>query len=80
MKKQMCDCCGSIFFVANYTQEQLRETVIRTVSTFSDKKSHYEILHYLTKIGFKMFDVKNVMTSLWHEGKIELTAERCRLK
>ena len=79
MKKQMCSCCGSDFYIGDYTLDELRQTITLVAGRWGHKKTLDEIVQYLTAQGFKMNDVRSQMTRLWDEGVIELSPERCVL-
>lgn len=76
--KEMCNHCGSELFVASYTKESLREHVIKQLE-LNDNVSHDEFLKNLVKDGFRLSDVQNCLTRLWHESIVKLTREKCEL-
>lgn len=79
MKAQMCLCCGSNFYVGDYTLDELRQTITLVARRWGHKKTLDEIVQYLAAQGFKMSDVRTQMTRLWDEGVIELTPGSCRI-
>ena len=79
MKEEKCECCGSSYFVDNYTQEQLRNALLTVIARWSDKKTSDEILQYLAAQGFLLSHLKIEMTRLWDNKVVEFVGDRCRI-
>ena len=79
MIEEKCECCGSSYFVDNYTQEQLRSALLTVITRWGTAKTTDGILQYLAAQGFLMGHLKVEMTRLWDAKAIDFVGERCRI-